>query len=402
MHTHASKGLWPNHTTLAVLALVAAFACAAPAAADTGESQRLARAKDHIAEEQWTRAIAELRAVVADPKERGRDEALYWLAHSLNEAGDQAAAIATISRLEREYPSSLWVKPAGALRIQMAVRVGRIDVLWWTAVAPAPPAPPPAPARASGAPPPPPPPVRATPATPAPPARVHTPRPPAIWVSESFHPDPDLRVQALGYLIRTDAEKVIPILKDIALEPAHPGAASRAVFLLAQSDRPEAQETIMHVVRVGVEPVRVAAIRELGRFGGPDVPGKLLEFYTAASPGELALKRQIVNSLGERSEQRALLTIVQSEKNLELRQRAIVTLGQAGGTEQLWALYNRAAAEMKRPIIVGLFNARAEEQLIRIAERERNAALRRVVLEHLGLLGTPGAKEYLQKVSRNR
>ena len=80
-----------------------------------------------------------------------------------------------------------------------------------------------------------------------------------------------LRIQALGQLIKTDAQKVIPILRNIALEPANPGAARRAVFVLAQSRNPEAQSTVVDVAKTGPEPVRVAAIRELGRFGGPEV-----------------------------------------------------------------------------------------------------------------------------------
>jgi hypothetical protein len=49
------------------------------------ESQRLERAKDLIAEEQWLRAITELQAAAEDPKERDKDEALFWLAHSQNQ-----------------------------------------------------------------------------------------------------------------------------------------------------------------------------------------------------------------------------------------------------------------------------------------------------------------------------
>jgi hypothetical protein len=41
----------------------------------------MGRAKDYIAGEQWTRAIAELQLAAADPKEPNRDEALFWLAH---------------------------------------------------------------------------------------------------------------------------------------------------------------------------------------------------------------------------------------------------------------------------------------------------------------------------------
>ena len=52
------------------------------------ESKRMEQAKDLIADEQWVRAIDQLKAAVADPKETNKDEALFWLAHSLNQAHD--------------------------------------------------------------------------------------------------------------------------------------------------------------------------------------------------------------------------------------------------------------------------------------------------------------------------
>ena len=69
-------------------------------------------------------------------RSRDSDEALYWLAHSLNQSGDQASSVETIGRLERDFPSSMWVKPARSLRIEIAVRLNRSDVLWWTALPP--------------------------------------------------------------------------------------------------------------------------------------------------------------------------------------------------------------------------------------------------------------------------
>ncbi len=72
------------------------------------------RAKDLIADEQWIRAIDEFKAAAADPKEPNKDEALFWLAHSQNQARDAAAAVETISRLEREYPGEP-VGEAGAI-----------------------------------------------------------------------------------------------------------------------------------------------------------------------------------------------------------------------------------------------------------------------------------------------
>jgi HEAT repeats len=359
------------------------------AEAPAPESKRLARAKDYIADEQWVRAIEDLRVAVADAKEPRRDEALYWLAHSLNQSGDQALAVETIGRLERDFPSSMWVKPARSLRIEIAVNLHRSDVLWWTALPP-----PPMPVVVPTAPIPTRSPRKAFPALPAPP-----PPPPTLWYPDKFDPDADLRIQALGGLMRTDAERVVPILGQIAFESENPGPAIRAVFMLAQSSLPTARATVVRVAMTAPEAVRLAAVRDLGRFGGPDASKDLLKLYTTANE---PVKLQIVKSLGERAETFALLRIVESEKDGTLRFSAIAGLGQAGGVDELARMYTSASPQRKRPIIIGLFRARADVELIRIADTESDAALRQVALERLRLLGTPKAKEYLQKVGEKR
>jgi hypothetical protein len=407
------------------IVMIIALGWSLSAAAAAPESKRLIRARDYIADEQWALAIEQLRAAIADPKESRRDEALYWLAHSLHHSGDPGGAVNTISQLERNFPESMWVKPGRALRIEIAVRLQRNDVLWWTAMPPPPPPAPPAPRRTPRrpdaphgsadpelpAPPTPkatPPgsaPVPPTPAEPSLPSRLPLPPPPPpppMWYSEAFNPDVDLRIQALGGLMRTDPEKVVPILGQIAFESEHDGAAMRAVFMLAQSSLPKARETVVKVATTAKEPVRVAAVRDLARFGGPEVSKDLLHVYATANE---PVKRQIVKSLGERSEQRALLMIVKTEREGKLRSSAIVSLGRAGGAAHLAAMYKSASPDSKRSIIGGLFFARAESELIQIAEAERargDELLRKEALDRLRLLGTPKAKEYLLKVSEKR
>ena len=275
-----------NWGVLGVLAIVLIAGSEALGATPLpAESARMARAKDLISDDQWMAAIPVLRAAAADPKEPNKDEALFWLAHSQNQAGELAEAVESIRTLQRDFPKSRWSEPAGSLMIELAQKLGRRDVLWKAATPPRPPAPPegpPAPAaprsprtRKGPAVPPPPqppaPPVATTPGQPPAP-------PPAIpWFADSYALGDDLRVQALGQLLKTDAQKVIPILRNIAFETANPGAARRAVFVLAQSRNPEAQSCVVDVAKTGPEPVRVAAIRELGRFGGPEVSTALLE-----------------------------------------------------------------------------------------------------------------------------
>ena len=355
---------WRQITRMLVLVTLAlgwaagAQGFVAPSSIEAGapESKRLGRAKDFIADEQWARAIDELRLSVADAKEPRRDEALYWLAHSLNQSGDQAAAVETIGRLEREFPSSMWVKPARSLRIEIAVRLNRSDVLWWTALPPSPPAVP----------------VKVTPRVQVRmPKQPAVPPPPKLWYPDKFDPDADLRIQALGALMKTDAEKVVPILGQIAFESDNPGPAMRAVFMLSQSSLPTARETVVRVAMTGPEPVRIAAVRDLGRFGGPEASKDLLSVYTTANE---PVRLQIVKALGERADGVALLQIVESEKDGTLRFNAIAGLGQAGGAEKLARTVQdrQPASETsnhRRPV-QGARRCRADPNLRRRARRK--------------------------------
>jgi len=118
------------------------------------------------------------------------------------------------------------------------------------------------------------------------------------------------------------------------------------------------------------------------------------------------LKFQIVRSFGERADTSALQRIVQSEKDAKLRYVAVEGLGQAGAVNQLWLMYKTAPVPLRRAIIDGLFNARADATLMLVADVERNKGgdpqLEREALERLRLLATPKAKEYLLKVGEKR
>jgi HEAT repeat protein len=215
------------------------------------------------------------------------------------------------------------------------------------------------------------------------------------WVYESWAPDADQRILALGWLIQTDAAKAIPMLHKLAVDEKNPGAARRAVFVLAQSRKPEALSTVVAVAQNGPPFVRVAAVRGLGNFGGPEVSQELLRVYETA---DTMVKRQVVTSLGERSETPALVRIAMSEADSRLRASAILTIGRAGGREQLLSLYTKVDRDSKRPVIVGLFTCRGEDELIRIADKEQDEQLRAEILSRLGMLGTPKARAYVAKV----
>ena len=380
-----------------VLTAGAAFAVPAP------DSKRLARAKDYIADEQWARAIEELRVVADDPKDANRDEALFWLAHSEYQVGDHTEAIQTIARLERTFARSRWVRPARSLRVEIAQRLRRDDVLWVLATptaptplpgqpsprgamslppAAAPPVLTPMPGAARVAAPPQPaaaPPTLPTPVATPMPARVPgRPAPPPAAMRPGFVPlpmegllpaepydaDTDLRMQALFSLIDTHSDRVIPLLREIALDNRNPVEAKRAVFVLAQSPRSDARNTVVEAARRGPHVVRIAAIREMGRFQGP--------VFTTA-----------------------LVGIARSESDAAVRDTAIVTLGRTGARIQLRGLYQQLPASSRIAVINGLFNAKDDDELIRIATDEHDQRLRTRARQNLRLLATPKAVKFL-------
>jgi hypothetical protein len=414
----------------------------------------MGRAKDFIADEQWSRAIVELQAAAADPKEANRDEALFWLAHSQHQAGDDDSALQTIATLERTAPKSTWVKPAGSLRVEIAQRLRRDDVLWMmvatpTPVAPAhrgvlpvrpgatprpavlmpstptppsmtappaipalppaavptpmaaPPSAPPAPAPPAMAPTTPPPALRVRPARPAPPA----PPPPPMattWATEYWLPSPGappdttVKLQALAVLLDAHSAQVIPLLREIALDRNNPDDGRQAVIVLAQSRRPEAERIIVEAARQGAEPVRIVAVRELGRFDGPTIPAELMRVYTMTGTPP-RLRRQVVSSLGDRADNASLLRIVKSEPEPAVRDFAIRTLGRTGARDQLRLLYPQTPHESRPALLSALLATKDDDELIRIARTEQDAALRARARQLLRLLSTPKAVKFLDE-----
>ena len=397
-------------TSKAVFVMVGLLMSASVMAAPAPDSKRLAAAKDYIADEQWNRAIAELQIVAADAHDPNRDEALFWLAHSQHQVGDQMAALETVSRLESLFPRSRWVRPANSLRIEIAQRLRRDDVLWVLAQPPSTPLPPaalPAPAGMTPFPPTPTPhaiPPQAAPPTmavkappvappapgapalvpiPSPPPAAETPRPGrpprgarpaplpmAVW-PEGLLPagaagfDTDLKIEALVGLLDAHSERVIPLLRDIALDDKNPAEARRAVFALAQSSRPEARSTVVEAATRGPNVVRIAAIREIGRFGEP-------AFTTT------------------------LVGIAKAANDAAVRDTAIVTLGRSGARVPLRTLYTQLPMAARFTVLSALSTAKGDDELIRIATSERDPRLRLRARQQLRLLGTPKAVKFLE------
>jgi len=291
-------------TFVAVAALSLSFAGAVSASeprtgtgtgtvADPGD--RLDAARLLIFDRNWPKAVAELRRIVEDRREPMRDEAAFWLAHSLFQMGDPSEALRVIEMLEREYPRSQWVMPAASLRVDIATRIGRPEMLWEIVVTPRPPRP-----------------VVA----PAPPAPPKAPLPPALTFV-------DVKIQALGGLLVREPERAVPALREIVIEAVESPQARRALFVLGMSSHEEAREAVVHFARTGPDELRVVAVEQLGRWPNLRARHVLTSVYGSSSE---RVKLEVLRSLGEARADRDLIRLVRSEKDESLRDFAIAQL----------------------------------------------------------------------------
>ncbi len=342
------------HVRIVTLAVAATLVAVVSAGAPLPDSDRLTRAKDLIASEQWSGAVKELRSAIADRREPSRDEALFWLAHSLHETGEPDDALATIDRLEREYPRSRWVKPARSLRIEIAGQQGRTDLLL------APMAVPRVPATGH----------RAVPSRP--------PVPPVPPAPPGLPPDLDLQLETLQVLMDTslrhgiDTAPTVTVLADLARSGGDPSVRRRALFILAQTRDPRAREVIQHLAESGTSDVRVFAVQQLGLFGGADARQPLIDIYQAGSPD---VKRQVLKSFRARGDRGALVDAARRERDRALRDDAIQQLGLLGSRRELMDLYTSGLPATGK-ILEALFAGGAREELLRISRDASNAQVR--------------------------
>ena len=309
-------------TLFGVIALATAFA-----GADPGD--RLDQARMLIFDRDWPRAVVELRRVLDDPKEPLHDEASFWLAHSLFQMGEPGEALVAIETIERRHPRSRWMLPAQSLRVEIATRTGRRDMLWRIAVKPTPPpsipgiSPPPTgvtvhptprPARtprvpAGVAPP-------AAPDVPTPPAPPPAPAPPGLTFI-------DVQIQALSGLLTAEPQRAVPVLREIVVDTAGTPQSRRALFVLGLSAHEDARETVIHFAQNGPEELRVVAVEQLKRFPALTARTVLTSVY---ANGTRRVKLEVLRSMREAGADRELIRIARTEQDAPLRGYAIAQL----------------------------------------------------------------------------
>jgi TolA-binding protein len=218
-----------------------------------------------------------------------------------------------------------------------------------------------------------PPPRGVPPATPAPPA---APRPPQAQ-------DDDLRLAALNALLQMDAERAIPILRDVLArrDPRSVELRRHAVFLVSQKRTAETEQILLDAARNDPD----AEVRAQAVFWLSQVPTEraaaALDSILLHSTDREVQKKAIFALSQHRSDRagRALRDFIErGGAPDELKGDAIFWLGQRGAEAEqayLRQLYARLTSrELKEKVIFGVSQRRSAESQRWLLDLARNRA----------------------------
>ncbi len=291
--------------------------------------------------EQWQRA-ADLFDRVVKAAKTHVDGAMYWKAYALDRLGARADALSVLQELMKSYPNSRYLEDAKALEIEVRQRAGQ--------------------------------PVR-----------------------PEEHANEDLKLLAMNSLMQTDPERAIPLLQQVLKERNSPKVKQRALFVLAQSSSPKAQEVVAQIARGAGNPdLQMKAVRYLGTYGRSNTQ-LLADIY--ASSKDVDVKREIIRSLATARDIDRLLEIAKTESSPELRTEVIRQLGMMRADSQLFQLYSaEKTADVREQIFRSMAMTGNAERMAEIARQDADAKLRASAVRSLGTMDSKKTGDILVQI----
>jgi len=237
------------------------------------------KGQELLDQKQWSEAQVNFSRMIKQKSEKS-DAAFYWLAYAQNQENQSDKALNNLNRLIKEYPGSEWVDDAKVLVIEINDKKGE-----------------------------------ALPIT-----------------------DDEMKLYAMDSLLHSSPEKATATLKKLLNGNHSEKAKKRALFVLSQLDDPEAFTIISELALSGESSeIRHEAIDTLGISGATGAMEVLTRVYEMSS--EVELKSRVLRSFMLAKNSDALVSVVTTETDEELKTKAIKWLGVMGSHQHLISLY---------------------------------------------------------------
>ena len=294
----------------------------------------------------WNEA-ASIFGKVAERGGPDADAGLYWKAYAQHKSGRGSDALATVRQLASSFPKSAWLDDARALEVEV-----RAD---------------------SGQP-----------------------------VQPSAEEDEELKLYALSGMRDSNPKRALPLVQQYLRGRHSAENKEKALFLLTQSEEPQARQTLLEIVRGAAHPeLRRKAIEHLGMVAeeDPSVLKELEEIYR--SNQDHGLRESVLDAYMMAEHDAGLLAAARSESDPKLRIHAIHLLGNVESPkvdESLRSLYGGAGPQVKEAVIDALSNRKSARALIEIFRAEKDREIRKTIVQRLVEMDSPEAEAFISQI----
>jgi HEAT repeat protein len=281
--------------------------------------------RDLVGRGQYDAAIVRLDRVIA-ARGRNVDGALYWKAYAQFRMGKKDDAIATIATLRKDHPQSRYLNDAKALEADVR---------------------------------------KADPST---------------------LDDDELKLLAINAMQHQDPERAVPLLEGVLNSSNTLRVKKQALYVLALSNHPRAQQILLNYAKGASNPdLQLEAIRYFtaNRNNKPSAQN-LMDIYQ--STDDPSVKLAIIGALRSSGNTAMLSTIVNSTNSpLTIRTSALNSLTGVLSPQDLWSLYEKEQSkELKMQMVSAFGSMDAVDYLNRILKSEKDPEIRRRAIRSLG------------------
>ncbi len=333
-----------NLRLLAILIPLLLTSCDGSVFASFAKDELYRSGQKAIDEGRWSEAAS----IFAKVAERGGPEAdagLYWKAYAQHKAGNGSAALATIRQLASTFPKSAWLDDARALEVEVRGDQG-------------------------------------------------------VTVQPSAEDDDDIKLYALSGMMDHKPERALPLVLQYLRGRHSLENKEKALFLLTQSDLPQARQALLEIVRGNAHPeLRMQAVEYLGNVAedDPSVIPVLDELYRSSTDRRMREAVIEAYAIGEHSP--GLLAVARTEKDPKLRRKALEMLdGEEAAAELRSLLQSESDPEIRRAILHSLGDAGDLDSLIAAARGDKDLDTRVEAIHALGDAESPRAAEALRSL----
>jgi hypothetical protein len=289
------------------------------------------RGMSALSQKQYEQAIMRFDQAIALKGTRA-DGAMYWKAFAQYKLGRGSDATATLNELQKQFKESKYTKDIKTLEAEIK--------------------------RSAGQP-----------------------------VRPENEDDEDLKLLAIQSLQNSDPERAIPLLEGVLNSAGSLRLKDRALFVLATSTQPQAHAILVNIAKGGNPDLQLKAIRYLaqGSRSGRNATSnqELMDIYKSAQSDDV--KRAVLQAFGSSGDRTAIVSLMGGTNVVDLRREGINQLGNAQAGPELWAMYQSETDKaLKGSILSALANMGAYDKIVEVAKTEKDDELRRRAIRSLG------------------